>query len=608
MTAAVEAFEVGLHALTAAREKAGDGARTELERARQAFTLAVKRDPTMTDGWMGLIAAGDTSARTLFQASRHAENLFVHSRAAGLPDGALEGWFDLGVFGLRHPVRFPSEVSVALACSLAYPGGGDSPQWAEAAEQLQGHLVAGKERSHGYQLALTALTGMWLNTEQWTRVTDTEPRLTVTWEQPLLAAAMSTMIAQAFANLGALDEASRRLHALLDDPQEAAQNFRGHVRLTLALVLREQGEEERAQRIISEIAATDATGQVAAYRSSTQRLQRTTAAALTTRTDPWDPGSGHDPQVAADREESAQLREEWLQEASATLAQQIGMAAVKRQVEKLRATVQMSRKREKAGLATDSSSRHLVFIGPPGTGKTTIARVVAKIFAGLGVVDSPKVVEASRRDFVGEHLGHTAPKTNAVIDSALGGVLFIDEVYTLIQEGLSGGDAFGREAVDTLLARMENDRDRLVVIVAGYEDEVDRFLASNDGLSSRFSRHIRFTSYTPDELVDIADVIAARRDSRLASGAREELHATCVRLGDGHRDGKTLIDIAGNGRFMRNVVEAAEEERDFRLAQDHPDLAEDGDPGELRETLMTITKTDMSETVANLLADLRIFR
>ena len=199
---------------------------------------------------------------------------------------------------------------------------------------------------------------------------------------------------------------------------------------------------------------------------------------------------------------------------------------------------------------------------------------MAQTYCGLGLLETLNVVEAKRQDFVGQHLGSTAIKTDALIDSALGGVLFIDEAYTLIQTGLSGGDAFGREAVDTLLARMENDRDRLVVIIAGYDAEIDRFLASNEGLSSRFTKRIRFPSYTPTELGDIARLTARSRDSELSSEAYDELVAVCSRLcadesPDQEGNMRKSIDLAGNGRFVRNVIEASEEERAFRLTESH---------------------------------------
>ena len=149
-----------------------------------------------------------------------------------------------------------------------------------------------------------------------------------------------------------------------------------------------------------------------------------------------------------------------------------------------------------------------MFTGPPGTGKTTVARILGRIFAALGLLVRPEVVEAHRADLVGEHLGSTAIKTGKLIDSALGGVLFIDEAYSLYNEGYSGGDAYGAEAVATLLKRAEDDRDRLVIVLAGYPADMDRFLRSNPGLASRFSVRISFPSYTPAELTQIMTVIA----------------------------------------------------------------------------------------------------
>jgi type VII secretion ATPase EccA len=263
--------------------------------------------------------------------------------------------------------------------------------------------------------------------------------------------------------------------------------------------------------------------------------------------------------------------------------------------------------RRDKGFSTASSSLHLAFTGPPGTGKTTIARVVAQTYCGLGLLNTLKVVEAKRQDFVGQHLGSTAIKTTELIDSALGGVLFIDEAYTLIQTGLSGGDAFGKEAVDTLLARMENDRDRLVVIIAGYDSEIDRFLGANEGLSSRFTKRIRFPSYTPNELGDIGRLIASSRDSELSSEAYDELVTVCAELCSGESadaDGKMRqnIDLAGNGRFVRNVIEAAEEERAFRLTESYG-MALD----EIDETaLVRLESSDVKGALSNILQTLNI--
>jgi type VII secretion ATPase EccA len=335
-------------------------------------------------------------------------------------------------------------------------------------------------------------------------------------------------------------------------------------------------------------------------RDKSYRFEVATAELIASRTNRWDPKTGDDPREAAATAARAE-RESLLTEASDLLQAQIGMDSVKEQVDRLKSGVLMDQVRAKRGLAVDSKSQHLIFSGPPGTGKTTIARVIAKIFAGLGVVENADVIEVSRNDMVGTHLGHTAPKTNALIDSALGGVLFIDEAYTLIQEGLSGGDAFGKEAVDTLLARMENDRDKLVVIIAGYEDQIDRFLASNDGLASRFTKRIRFASYGADELVQIAEHIARNKDSILSEQAREVLRLRCEELAGQTKNGRRLIDLAGNGRFVRNVIEAAEAERDYRFTRENADIAAMTD-----EELMTIDAFDVSAALEGLAPSTRV--
>ena len=160
------------------------------------------------------------------------------------------------------------------------------------------------------------------------------------------------------------------------------------------------------------------------------------------------------------------------------------------------AQLRVAKLRDTHGLTSQPPTRHFVFTGPPGTGKTTVARILGRIFAALGLLVRPEVVEAHRADLVGEHLGSTAIKTNKLIDSAMGGVLFIDEAYSLNNVGYDGGDAFGAEAVQSLLKRAEDDRDRLVIVLAGYTDDMDRFLRSNPGLASRFSTRVTFPSYS----------------------------------------------------------------------------------------------------------------
>ncbi len=239
----------------------------------------------------------------------------------------------------------------------------------------------------------------------------------------------------------------------------------------------------------------------------------------------------------------------------------VGLDPVKRQVHEIVAQLQVARLRDRQGLASQPPSRHFVFTGPPGTGKTTVARILGRVFAALGLLVRPEVIEAHRADLVGEHLGATAIKTSRLVDSALGGVLFIDEAYALDNEAYSGGDAFGSEAVATLLKRAEDDRDRLVVVLAGYTADMDRLLRSNPGLASRFSTRIAFPSYSGPELAAIALSIAAQAGDRFDGDALPVLDSMFAQAVERGR-----IDALGNGRFARSLFERACASRDVRVS------------------------------------------
>ena len=235
----------------------------------------------------------------------------------------------------------------------------------------------------------------------------------------------------------------------------------------------------------------------------------------------------------------------------------VGLMQVKDSVERLSNFVKIVSKRKEKGMKSPNISYHCVFTGNPGTGKTTVARIIAKLYRDMGVLKSGHLIETDRSGLVAEYVGQTAVKTNNIIDSALDGVLFIDEAYTLAQ---GGNEDYGREAIATLLKRMEDDRERLVVILAGYTDEIEQFINSNPGLRSRFNRYIHFEDYTAEELYEIFCLQVRKNEYSMSDDAKQYLKTY-------------LSDVVankdkdfGNARFVRNLFERTIEEQANRLA------------------------------------------
>jgi len=236
----------------------------------------------------------------------------------------------------------------------------------------------------------------------------------------------------------------------------------------------------------------------------------------------------------------------------------IGLSTVKREIETLANVVRVQKMREAHGLNVPTMSLHLVFTGNPGTGKTTVARLLGRIYKGLGVLESGHVVEVERRDLVAGYVGQTAIKTMGVISKSLDGVLFIDEAYTLSRQG-SEND-FGQEAIDTLLKAMEDNRDRLVVVVAGYSELMEEFIGSNPGLQSRFNKYIDFPDYSTEELMMIFGKFVAQNQYLLTLEAQQEVRKIL------EREQKESGGKSANARLVRNVFEIALEHQANRVA------------------------------------------
>jgi probable Rubsico expression protein CbbX len=268
----------------------------------------------------------------------------------------------------------------------------------------------------------------------------------------------------------------------------------------------------------------------------------------------------------------------------------VGLGPVKQKVHEIAALLLVDRARQRFGLEAPRPNLHMCFTGPPGTGKTTVALRMADLLHRLGYIEQEKLVHAMRNDLVGEYIGQTAPKTKRVLDRAMGGVLFIDEAYYLFR--VADSKDYGQEAIDILLQVMENERDNLVVILAGYKDRMDVFFGSNPGMSSRIAHHLDFAAYDLDELVTIGRLMLGQAHYYLS----EEAEAAVRR----YLTSQMQDPRFANGRTVRNELERA------RLRHAHR-LASDLDRGWTRDDLMRLEAADILAGSADLLPEYNQF-
>ncbi|WP_066635598.1 AAA family ATPase [Desulfolucanica intricata] len=255
----------------------------------------------------------------------------------------------------------------------------------------------------------------------------------------------------------------------------------------------------------------------------------------------------------------------------------IGLKNVKKLINEIYAFVEIQKRRQKENLVTEPLVLHMIFKGNPGTGKTTVARIIGKLFKELGVLTKGHLVEVERADLVGEYIGHTAQSTREQIKKAMGGILFIDEAYSLAR---GGEKDFGKEAIDTIVKSMEDYKDNLILILAGYQDEMEWFIETNPGLRSRFPIIINFPDYSISELLAIGDLMLKQRQYKLSSGSREELRVVLEKKVKDHKH-------SGNARLVRNIIEQAIRHQAVRLIKFK-------EKGISREDLMSIKREDIN--------------
>jgi type VII secretion ATPase EccA len=558
---------------------------TDVAAAQARFREATDIDPSMADAWLGRVAAGDEELSTLQELYAYGARLHRETNRLGV---RLSAAIKAGPY-LSVSVTEASHAGLALASALI-----DDCQYEKAEALLKDSTLLDTWENHQWQQYVR--TYLMFATQRWPDVISVAaailpPQAII---MSAVTAATNVLAAHAAAHIGqgrvALEWAARvdvraghpgpveaRRHQLAEtavtaiDPNEFPL-IAADLAYVRGMAHRQLDEEDKAQIWLSKATINGVLIEPAKQALADPNLQLivTDEETINTRTNKWDISTERSEQQRRE-EENEERREELLAEGRALLNSQIGLSEVKRAVAEIEDQIEVRALRLAAGLPVANQTNHMLLVGPPGTGKTTTAEALGKIYAGLGIVRHPEIVEVKRADFCGEHIGASGPKTNELIARSLGRILFMDEFYSLVERHHDGRpDMIGMEAVNQLLVALEAHRFDFCFIGAGYEKEVDEFLTVNPGLAGRFNRKLRFASYSPDELVEIAVRYGEPRATVIEPAAREVLNMACKTLRAYLApDGTHGVDVMQNGRFARNVVERAERLRDSRVAAQH---------------------------------------
>lgn len=562
----------------------------DMAAARDEFKRITDATPAMSDAWLGRVAAGDHSLPALAGAHENSRVLYRETKRLGIGDGELQGLVPAPLW-LNIQVWNRASIALAYASRLIAAG-----QYDQALSVLNEPALVDDPWPQMWRQFLTA--ALYHRTERWTDLlaaTESCPPRTATYVPDETLAATQTLRAMASARLALYQPA---LDIIKNVRRPTNPDVIANLAVTSGWSLRALGDEAAATEAFN---AAVVDGQLIweardALAHPDYRLVTTDAETIATRTNRWDPQTETSREVRAEADLDAE-REHHLKKAEETLAGLIGLEEAKEQIAVWRTEIQIEQLLAEQGEVIGSSNEnHMSFEGPPGTAKTTFARVVVDVLFGLGKIRRPFLKEVTEEDIVVGYVSQTSTRMKEVCEEALGGVLFIDEAYRLAPT--TEGHSFGKDAINTLLKFMEDHRDDLVVIIAGYQNEMGRFKRVNPGIASRFHFTLTFASYTPGEVVAIGRHLAEKESLAVSDAAWNLLHARAGELRALPYDHGTMLDIAGNGRYARKVVVACKRERARRLHRAAPNPTQLQDLVRSDPEVLKVTTDDMSFALA----------